>query len=95
MQAVEGACVADYKKLCSDVEPGEGRSQACLKANHSELSSGCKENLEKFAEAFVKACKQDVQNLCANVDPGEGRILACLKQTQESVSAGCIGFLTQ
>lgn len=36
------ACKADYKKLCKDVKPGEGRILKCLKENEAQLSEGCK-----------------------------------------------------
>ncbi|GAB4438761.1 MAG: hypothetical protein OHK0011_21480 [Turneriella sp.] len=36
------ACKTDYKKLCKDVKPGEGRIIQCLKQNEAQLSEGCK-----------------------------------------------------
>lgn len=39
---IKKACKADYKKLCKQVKPGEGRIIKCLKDNEAELSEGCK-----------------------------------------------------
>ena len=44
--AVEAACNADYKKLCSNVVPGGGRIIACMKAKDSQLSAGCRTALQ-------------------------------------------------
>jgi hypothetical protein len=44
--AVEAACNADYKKLCSSVVPGGGRIIACMKAKDSQLSAGCRTALQ-------------------------------------------------
>jgi hypothetical protein len=44
--AVEAACNADYKKLCSNIVPGGGRIIACMKAKDSQLSTGCRTALQ-------------------------------------------------
>ena len=44
--AVEAACNADYKKLCSGVTPGGGRILACMKEKNSQLSAGCRTALQ-------------------------------------------------
>ena len=98
VQAAEGDCVADVQRLCPDVDPAGAQAHACLKENIPELSTGCKENIQKLTNAlqsFGEACGQDVQTLCAEVSPGGGRILQCLKENQASVSADCISFLTR
>jgi hypothetical protein len=41
-----GACRADVKKLCPDVQPGGGRMVACLKQNEDRVSESCKEKIE-------------------------------------------------
>jgi putative cell wall-binding protein len=40
-------CLADVKKFCRGVKPGEGRIIACLKENSSKLSPACAERLSK------------------------------------------------
>lgn len=39
------ACGEDVAKFCSDVLPGEGRIEACMKENLSKLSAGCVDTL--------------------------------------------------
>jgi hypothetical protein len=98
VSAAEGDCKADLQRLCPDIDPAGTGAQACLKENISDLSTGCKENIQKLMSAlqsFGEACGQDVQTLCSEVNPGGGRILKCLKENKASVSAGCIGFLTK
>jgi hypothetical protein len=36
------ACHDDVARLCSGVEPGEGRIRECLRAHQDQLSDGCK-----------------------------------------------------
>ena len=42
---IKKACKADYKKLCKDVKPGQGRIIQCLNSKQAELSQGCKDAL--------------------------------------------------
>lgn len=42
---IKKACKADYKKLCKEVKPGQGRIIQCLKSKEAELSGACKEAL--------------------------------------------------
>ncbi len=42
-------CMADVKKYCHDVKPGEGKIVACLKENVSKLSPACAARLSKAA----------------------------------------------
>jgi hypothetical protein len=41
--AVRAACRADAQRLCSGVQPGEGRIGQCLKERANEVSPGCVE----------------------------------------------------
>jgi hypothetical protein len=41
------ACKGDAKKLCKDTKPGGGRIMQCLKQHESELSTECKEKMER------------------------------------------------
>lgn len=69
-----GPCAEDVQRLCSDVEPGEGRIQECLASKASELSTECSEGIAKAQarheehrakrEAFKAACGADVERLC-------------------------------
>jgi Cysteine rich repeat len=44
-QGVRAACAADFKKFCSDVQPGDGRIRACIAAHKDDLSPGCRDAL--------------------------------------------------
>ena len=44
-QAARQACMADYERFCSDVQPGGGRVRACLEQNARSLAPGCQEAL--------------------------------------------------
>jgi hypothetical protein len=39
--AVANECRADIRAMCSDVQPGGGRIEACLQANLTQLSAPC------------------------------------------------------
>ena len=41
------ACEGDAKKLCKDIKPGGDRIMQCLKQHEGELSSTCKEQINK------------------------------------------------
>jgi hypothetical protein len=43
-------CVADYRKHCSDVEPGQGRILKCLKVNSKNLEFECRKKVSLFPE---------------------------------------------
>jgi hypothetical protein len=42
------ACSGAIEKLCSGIEPGDGRIKACIQGKVSELSTPCKEALAVF-----------------------------------------------
>ena len=45
------ACMADYKKFCSDIAPGGGRIKQCLIAHKAQLSPDCQAALAAKAES--------------------------------------------
>ena len=94
VSAEEGAkpCASDAAKFCKDVKRGEGRVAKCLKEHKDELSSACKEKVEKAKEKVKEAkeaCHEDREKLCKGVKPGEGRIAQCLKQHEGELSKEC------
>jgi hypothetical protein len=91
-QPQKGACKADAQKLCSDVQPGEGRVIECLKTHQADLSPQCATNM-KAAEQAVKqmseACEPDIEKFCFDTTMGKGGVASCLKKHQADLSAGC------
>jgi len=47
--AIRSKCGADFQKLCSGVQLGGGRAAACLRADASELTPGCRGALSAAA----------------------------------------------
>jgi hypothetical protein len=43
LAAIRAACAEDVQKLCAGVQPGGGRSAACLKEYQDSLSERCKQ----------------------------------------------------
>ncbi|MFL5285017.1 MAG: cysteine rich repeat-containing protein [Rhodopila sp.] len=41
-------CKADTERLCSDVRPGGGRLEQCLKAHENDISVGCAKELKQM-----------------------------------------------
>jgi len=91
-EEVDKPCKADAKKLCKDVQPGEGRIAQCMKEHEKELSPACKANIKKMkekAKEVAEACQADANKLCKDVEPGKGRIMRCLKYHEGELSAAC------
>jgi len=53
--ALREACAADYRTLCSGVQPGGGRIMACFREHAAQLSTGCKQALEAAKAARQKS----------------------------------------
>lgn len=45
---LRGACQADVRKHCDNVQPGGGRLLQCLRSRQAELSSACRAALDKL-----------------------------------------------
>jgi hypothetical protein len=85
-------CAEDAAKLCKGVEKGEGRIAKCLKDHEKDLSSACKENIDKMKKRgneAKEACQGDAKKLCKDTKPGGGRIMQCLKQHESELSTEC------
>lgn len=52
------ACKADKEKLCKDVEPGEGRIVDCMKSHKADLSSACRDMMDKKGDFAEKKGKK-------------------------------------
>ena len=87
------ACVADVKKLCAGVEPGEGRLAGCFKQHLNELSEPC-QNLVADAATAAKACTADVKGKCADARRKVAKV-ACVKSALANLSDGCKSAISQ
>ena len=61
-----GACAADIKKYCADIQPGEGRISACVKEHFNDLSDACKVRLASggaAARPFAMFCRRRAARL--------------------------------
>jgi hypothetical protein len=87
------ACVADVKKHCADVEPGQGRIAGCVKEHLTELSEPC-QNLVAEATTAAKACVADLKQQCADAKRRVAQI-ACVKSALGNLSDGCKSAVSQ
>ena len=65
-----GHCVADLRKLCPGIPPGNNNLRACLREHIRDVSFPCLVTLAKFAEVrrSLKECSAHLQQQCANVE---------------------------
>ena len=55
-------CASDVNKLCTGIQPGEGRIKACIKSHLTELSPTCEDRVLTVA-VTGKVCKTDLAHL--------------------------------
>ena len=87
-QAVRQACTVDFRKVCAEVQPGEGRIMACVREHFGELSASC-QNALMANVTITRVCKADAEQKCAGIEPGGGRIQACMKDHFTELSERC------
>ena len=92
-----GACAADMRKLCPNVQPGEDRLRDCMDEHLYDASSLCVEALAKFAEVDEARsdCRSHLQQQCGSVQRGGGQFEACLKSAVASLSDSCKSALAR
>lgn len=56
--ALRQACMADAKRLCSQHFGNPKARQACMQANRSKLSAGCKAAVGKRRDQLIASCKK-------------------------------------
>jgi hypothetical protein len=94
------ACAEDAQRFCADVQPGGGRIMQCLRQHAAELSSGCKDAMQRLGgpggrksmmrgNPWAKDCEADVAKFCQGVQPGGGRIMQCLQGHAGELSSAC------
>jgi Golgi apparatus protein 1 len=87
------ACATDVVVLCSDVVPGDGRMEACLKRKKSFLTSMCA-NQRRTSDPLPPVCEKDAAIHC----PGETEDalqLMCLRKHRNRLTANCWKRLSQ
>jgi hypothetical protein len=97
-RSIATACDGDVKRLCKDVEPGEGRVATCLKDRESELSQGCQGAFNTWRVMrmeFTAACAGDIGKFCRDVPEGSGRIWTCHKGRLPELSSDCRAALAK
>ena len=85
-------CEADARRLCAEVQPGQGRMMRCLRDNESFLSQSCQGamNQLRLVRSGVQAsCAGDVGRFCKMVPEGAGRIIACLREHEKELTSDC------
>jgi hypothetical protein len=65
-----GHCVADLRKLCPGIPPGNNNLRACMREHIRDVSFPCLVTLAKFAEVRrrLKECSAHLQQQCAGVE---------------------------
>jgi hypothetical protein len=95
-RGLELSCKVELKRLCADVQPGEGRLKRCYRERENQLPPSCQQQVEDQAalqrvaqQRITVLCAPDVQKLCANVKVGGGRIQQCLEDHYQDLSPDC------
>ena len=87
-----GHCIADLRKLCPKVLPGNNRLRACMREHIRDVSFPCLVALAKFAEvrrSLKGECSAHLQQQCGNVERRGGQFGACLRSAVASLSDTC------
>ena len=91
-QRRQGPCAEDAKKLCANVQRGQGAIAKCMREHQSELSPACQSEIktrEARARKVRDECKGDVEKFCKGVAPGGGRIVSCLRARETELAPAC------
>jgi hypothetical protein len=86
-----GHCVADLRRLCPGVPPGNNNLRTCLREHIRDVSFPCLVTLAKFAEVrrFREECGTHLQQQCGSVERAGGQFGACLRSAVASLSDAC------
>jgi hypothetical protein len=87
-----GHCLADLRRLCPGVQPGNNRLRACTREHIRDVSFPCLKTLAKFAEvrrSLGEECSAHLRQQCAGVEHVGGRFRACLRSAVASLSDTC------
>ncbi|MBI4404401.1 MAG: hypothetical protein HY537_09585 [Deltaproteobacteria bacterium] len=90
LEAADGPCSEDAKRLCQGIAVGGGRILQCLKEKRQQLNPACRAHLTQW-EARTKelreVCQGDRNAHCKDVPPGG--IMQCLRENDAKLSPGC------
>ena len=86
-QSGVGACAADIKKVCANIEPGNLRIATCVKEHLADLSDVCKARLAEVAAAG-KTCRTDVEGQCGTVRRRIQKV-ACVRDALSKLGDEC------
>ena len=81
-----GHCVADLRRLCPGVPPGNNNLRVCMREHIRDVSFPCLVTLAKFAEVRrrLQECSAHLRQQCVGVERGGGRLGACLRSAVAS-----------
>jgi OOP family OmpA-OmpF porin len=99
MKIMGDGCSKEVNSYCEHVPLGGGRVMNCLFDHEDQLSSGCKQAIDKGestieaalgdANFFGANCAADMERLCPGVVAGGGRLLACLMDNINNTELRC------
>ena len=86
-----GHCVADLRKLCPGIPPGNDNLRTCMREHIRDVSFPCLVTLAKFAEVhrFREECSAHLRQQCGSLERGGGEFEACLRSAVASLSDTC------
>ena len=90
--AADVPCERELASFCSDIKPGDGRIISCLKSRWPELSTSCRDALDRAsqrAQNFVAQCELDLFRFCRTTPISIDATLACLGEHASELDASC------
>lgn len=98
---IRAACAKDFRALCANVQPGNGRVRDCIATHIDVLAPNCRAAIDRSGLATTAgkqgqpvrsadwSCVRDAKLFCANVPPGPGRVLQCLQEHLVQLQPAC------
>jgi len=85
-------CRKEFKSICKDSKPGDGRIIECLKTNKAKFSDKCQKRIEHREKMHEKmqACRAEVTKLCGDSEKkADGQRRKCLEENKSKLSEEC------
>lgn len=98
---IRAACAKDFRALCANVLPGNGRVRDCITTHLGVLAPDCRAAIDRSGLASTAgkegesvrsaqwSCVQDAKQFCANVPPGRGKVVQCLQEHLVELQPAC------